>query len=50
MLSDNSYMFELFGIKIYLDDLLIVTLLFFLYQEDVHDEALFIALILLLLS
>ena len=50
MLSDDAFLFELFGLKIYLDDLLIVTLLFFLYQEKVHDEGLFITLVLLLLS
>lgn len=42
--------FEIFGIKLYFDDLLIIALLFFLYQEDVKDSYLYIALILLLLS
>ncbi|MCI8383701.1 MAG: hypothetical protein HFJ33_02360 [Clostridia bacterium] len=42
--------FEIFGIQLYLDDIIIVGLLFFLYQEDVQDEMLYIALILLLLS
>lgn len=42
--------FEILGIYIYLDDLLILGLLFFLYTENVHDEILFITLILLLLS
>lgn len=41
---------EIMGIKLYLDDLIILGLLFFLYQEDVKDEMLFIVLILLLLS
>ena len=42
--------FEIFGIKLYFDDLLLVALLFFLYQEEVKDTYLYIALILLLLS
>lgn len=42
--------FEIFGLKLYFDDLLIVAMLFFLYQEDVKDTYLYIALILLLLS
>ncbi len=42
--------FEIFGLKLYFDDILIICLLFFLYKEEVHDEYLFTALILLLLS
>lgn len=42
--------FEILGIKLYLDDVIILCLLFILYQEDVKDEMLFIILILLLLS
>ena len=42
--------FEILGIKLYFDDILLICLIFFLYNEDVHDEMLFIALILLLLS
>lgn len=42
--------FEILGISIYLDDLIILGLLFFLYTENVQDEILFITLILLLLS
>jgi hypothetical protein len=41
---------EIFGIELYLDDIIIICLLFFLYKEGVKDELLFIALILLLLS
>lgn len=41
---------EILGIKLYLDDLIIISLLFFLYKEDVHDEILFGILILLLLN
>lgn len=42
--------FEIFGLKLYFDDVLIICLIFFLYQEGVKDEYLFMALILLLLS
>ena len=42
--------FDLFGIKLYFDDVFILSLLFFLYSEEVKDEGLFLALILLLIS
>jgi len=42
--------FEIFGIKLYFDDLLLICLIFFLYNEGVKDTFLFIALILLLIS
>lgn len=42
--------FEIFGLKLYFDDLLILILLFFLYKEDVKDNYLYIVLFLLLLS
>lgn len=42
--------FEIFGIKLYMDDLIIIGLLFFLYQQNVQDEMLYIILILLLFS
>lgn len=41
---------EILEIKLYLDDLIILGLLFFLYKEDVQDEMLFLSLILLLLT
>lgn len=41
---------EIFGLKLYFDDILIICILFFLYTEGVQDEKLFICLILLLLS
>ena len=47
---NNSYFFELFGLKLYFDDILIICLLYFLYSEGVKDEGLFIALILLLIT
>ena len=42
--------FEIFGLKLYFDDILILFILFFLYTEQTKDEELFICLILLLLS
>lgn len=42
--------FEILGIELYLDDIIILGLLFFLYQEGVQDEMLYIALILILIS
>lgn len=41
---------EILGIKLFSDDILILGLLFFLYRENVKDDALFLSLILLLLS
>lgn len=41
---------EILGIKLFLDDIIILGLLFILYQEGVKDEMLFISLILLLLT
>ena len=48
--SNNDYFFEIFGLKLFFDDILIMCLLFFLYEEGVKDQELFISLILLLLS
>lgn len=48
--SIDEPIFEILGIQLYLDDIIILGLLFFLYQEGVQDEMLYIALILLLLS
>ena len=48
--TEDSPLFQIFGIDLYYDDILLVCLIFFLYQEGVKDEGLFIALILLLLS
>ena len=48
--NDENYFFDLFGLKLYFDDVLLICLIFFLYQEGVKDEELFISLILLLLS
>lgn len=48
--DEDEVWLELFGIKLYFDDVLILSLLFFLYKENVKDEGLFLALILLLIS
>lgn len=48
--SDDKPLFEIFGLQLYMDDILILCLLYFLYEENVKDELLFIALLLLLLS
>lgn len=48
--SSSEQFFDILGIRLYFDDILILCLLFFLYQEDVQDQFLFIALLLLLLS
>lgn len=50
--SDKNYneLFNIFGIKLYFDDILLISLIFFLYTECVKDDYLFISLILLLLS
>lgn len=50
-LSNNSdEYFEIFGIKLFFDDILLICLIFFLYNEGVKDQYLFISLILLLIS
>ncbi len=48
--KQNEQFFEIFGIKLFFDDLLIIALLFFLYKEECTDDSLFIILIILLLS
>ena len=48
--NTDDYLFDLFGLKIYSDDALLVSLIYFLYTEGVKDDGLFIVLVLLLLS
>lgn len=48
--STDEQVFEIFGLKLFFDDILLICILFFLYNEGVKDQGLFIALILLLLS
>lgn len=52
ILKENTQpeIFEIFGLKLYFDDLLLICLIFFLYSEGVKDYYLFISLVLLLLS
>lgn len=49
-LNSDEPVIEILGISLYLDDLIILGLLFFLYQEGVKDDMLFLSLVLLLLS
>lgn len=48
--DSSEAFFELFGLKLYFDDILIICILFFLYTEKVKNDELFICLILLLLT
>lgn len=48
--NNDDNIFEIFGIKLHSDDILLICLIFFLFKEGVKDEYLFISLILLLLS
>ena len=52
--NSSSYkseeIFNILGLNLHFDDLLIICLLLFLYNEDVKDNYLYFALILLLLS
>ena len=41
---------EIMGVKLFLDDVLILGLIFLLYKEEVKDEMLFVCLLLLLIS
>lgn len=47
---NKDFVLDLFGIKLYFDDILILSLLFFLYKENVKDDWLFLSLVLLLIS
>lgn len=48
--ENDKPLFQIFGINLFFDDILLICLIWFLYDEGVKDEGLFIALILLLLS
>ena len=48
--DDSNFCFSFFGIDLHYDDILLICLLIFLYNEGVQDQLLFIVLILLLLS
>ena len=50
-ITDNKEpIFELFGINIFMDDIIIVGILIFLYKQEVKDESLYLILIMLLFS
>ena len=46
----NNPVFNLFGLQLYYDDILLICLIFFLYTEGIKDDFLFIVLVLLLIS
>ena len=48
--SQDSDVFDIFGLSLHFDDILIVGLLIFLYMQEVDDPYLFMCLIFLLLS
>lgn len=48
--KDYGQCFEIFGIKIHLDDLILIALLFLFYKEENDDISIFIILFLLLLN
>lgn len=48
--NSEQAIFEILGIKLYIDDLIILGIIYFLYQQKVHDEMLYIILFLLLFS
>lgn len=48
--SNNNFVLNILGLNLYYDDILLICLIFFLYNEGVKDESLFLILILLLLS
>lgn len=47
--KDDAFL-DLFGLKLHFDDILLISLIFFLYNEGVKDEGLFLALVMLLLT
>ena len=48
--NEDMQFFDIFGIRLYFDDILLICLIFFLYNEGVKDQSLFLSLIMLLLS
>lgn len=48
--NDKTPLFNLFGIQLYFDDILLICVIFFLYNEEIEDNYLLLALVLLLLS
>lgn len=50
LLDKNKPVFELMNMQLFLDDIIIICILFFLYNQQVNDEILYILLIMLLFS
>ena len=50
LLNQNEPIFDLLGMKLYLDDIIIICILFVLYNQEVKDESLYLILIMLLFS
>lgn len=48
--NNNTPLFNILGFDIYFDDFLLLSILIFLYKENIKDDYLFITLILLLLN
>ncbi len=48
--ESSESIFNIFGINLYFDDILIICILIFLYTEDFQNTELFICLLLLLLT
>ena len=48
--GNQDFCFQFFGLNLHFDDILLICLLLFLYNEGVKDQFLFISLIMLLLS
>ena len=48
--DSDEPLFEFFGIRLFLDDIIIICSLIFLYKEEVHDQMLFVVLFLLLFT
>lgn len=48
--NSSSNIFNIFGISLYLDDIILLLIIYFLYTEDTKDELLFCVLILLFIS
>ena len=47
---NNNPIFNIFGFDIYLDDIIILCILYSMYMDGIKDQNLFIALVLLLFS
>ena len=50
IMDNKEPIFELLGIDIFIDDIIIIGILIFLYKQEVKDEGLYLVLIMLLFS